>query len=41
MSALGTNLTSLLILGMAFLLTVSIIAAVLLLLYGLFFKKRQ
>ena len=40
MAEMGTKLASLLILVMAFLLFVSIIAAVLLLAYGLFFKKK-
>jgi len=41
MSALGTNLISLLILGMTILLFIAIVAAALLLVYGLFFKKNN
>ena len=41
MADLGTNLTSILILGMALLLLLGIIVAVLLLIYGLFFKKHK
>ena len=40
MAGMGTNLASLLILVMAFLLFISITTAVLLLAYGLFFKKK-
>ena len=39
MAEIGTNLASLLILVMAFLVFVTVISAVLLLAYGLFFKK--
>jgi hypothetical protein len=41
MTELGTNISYLLLLGMAVLLLAGIMAAILLLVYGLFFKKRQ
>jgi hypothetical protein len=41
MAELGNNLVSLLIFGMAFLLFLGIATAVLLLVYGLFFRKSK